>query len=64
VYRRSDKGWQFRGEDDWELSRQTDALLDEANAMRDAGDQRISTVLESMRAQRAMDRRNQERPHE
>jgi hypothetical protein len=63
VYRHTDRGWQFRGEEDWELSRETDAMLEEATAMRDAGDQRISTVLESLRAQRQMEAKRGERPH-
>jgi hypothetical protein len=49
VYRRSERGWVSYGDDGWQAARTTDALLDEANAMRDVADWRLGMARASGR---------------
>ena len=48
VYRHTERGWEAHDEDGWALARTTDAMLDEANAMRDVANWRLGMARESM----------------
>lgn len=50
VYRHTERGWEARGEEGWEAARQTDAMLDEANAMRETANWRLGMARQSMRS--------------